>query len=170
MTGCGSHLSASVTLPYRTQLTTLDASRRETTGRGNCDPRTQNKKKEKKPREKRKKKQREEEDEAEVSIALTVFLGVEDELDRRGVVVGVHDADAGVLEPELGDLPLQRSVVHPGQRVEVPDAAAPATVHLRLLPEDGEVHREAPDRQHPGHHQLHRPFLDQLLHHQSMMQ
>lgn len=137
-------------------------------GTATREPKT--KKRKKKPREKRKKKQREEEDEAEVSIALTVFLGVEDELDRRGVVVGVHDADAGVLEPELGDLPLQRSVVHPGQRVEVPDAAAPATVHLRLLPEDGEVHREAPDRQHPGHHQLHRPFLDQLLHHQSMMQ
>jgi hypothetical protein len=94
---------------------------------------------------------------------LTISLGVEDELDRRRVVVGVHDAHAGVLGPELRDPALQRGVVHPRQRVQVPDAPAPGAVHPRRPGEHGQVQREAAGGRQPRHHQLRGALRDQPL-------
>jgi hypothetical protein len=99
------------------------------------------------------------------SSGLTPLLGVEHELHRRRVVVGVDDAHAGVPGPEPGDPAPQRGVVQPRQRVEVLDAPAARAVLPRPPPaEGGQVQREAAGGQHPRHHQVCGALGDQLLH------
>lgn len=96
----------------------------------------------------------------------TVFWGIDGDIDDLGVVVGVSDGDGGVLSPELVERSAEQSVVQPRQGVVPPGAARPGAVVVRVRRVVvGQVEREAAHRQHPRHHQVHRPQLNQALVH-----
>lgn len=89
--------------------------------------------------------------------------GGTDHLGDLGVEVAVHEPHAGVLAPEAADPLPEQPVVVAGQVVEAAEAAVSVVVALVGAPVQGQVQREAPDRQHARHHHVHRAQPDQRL-------
>ena len=99
------------------------------------------------------------------SCVRTVGLWVPDHVVDGGVEVGVHDARR-LPVPALDDAHplLQQRVVVRGQVVEAAEAAEVVVVAAVGALVDGQVDREAPDRQHPGDDDVRRAQADQFLH------
>jgi hypothetical protein len=80
-----------------------------------------------------------------------------------GVEVGVHDPGVGVCPLQAGEAPLEQGVVVGGEAVVALEAAVAVVVGAVGGAVEGEVDGEAADRQHPGHHHVHRPGPDDCL-------
>jgi hypothetical protein len=95
----------------------------------------------------------------------TVALRRPDHVRDLRVEVGVHEPDAAaVLALQPGHRLPQQLVVVAGEVVVAPEAAGLVVVAvLARARVQRQVQREAPDRQHPGHHHVHSAQPDQRL-------
>ena len=95
----------------------------------------------------------------------TVILRVPDHVVDAGVEVGVHDP-CRLPVPALDDVDpsLEQGVVVRGEVIEVVEAAEVVVVAAVGALVDGQVDGEAPDRQHPRHHDVRRAHGDEFLH------
>lgn len=97
-------------------------------------------------------------------FGLTVFEGIDGEVEDLGVEVGVADGDGRVFPPEMVELPAEQRVVVPGQGVVPAHASGPGAVVVRVGGVvEGQVQREAAHRKQRRHDEVDGAEADQSL-------